>query len=112
MTDLHAQSGVVTSETLSLMIVLRVIQTMPMAVLENLQLAVMVILCAVDPVRQDLRKQSIQSVLMISQGLSQQFPVVDFDSKSMWLAVGHHSSDAGLKSDDEQEHRGASCDRR
>ena len=103
MTDLHAQSGVVTSETLSLMIVLRVIQTMPMAVLENLQLAVMVILCAVDPVRQDLRKQSIQSVLMISQGLSQQFPVVDFDSKSMWLAVGHHSSDAGLKSDDEQE---------
>jgi len=103
MTDLHAQSGVVTSETLSLMIVLRVIQTMPMAVLENLQLAVMVILCAADPVRQDLRKQSIQSVLMISQGLSQQFPIVDFDSKSMWLAVGHHSSDAGLKSDDEQE---------
>ena len=103
MTDLHAQTGAVTSETLSLMIVLRVIQTMPMAVLENLQLAVMVILCAADPVRQDLRKQSIQSVLMISQGLSQQFPVVDFDSKSMWLAVGHHSSDTGLKSDDEQE---------
>ena len=96
MTELHAQAGIVTSETLTLMTVLRVVQTMPMAVLENLELTVMVILCAADPVRQDLRKQSIQSVLMISQGLSQQFPIVDFDSKSMWLAVGHHPTDVGL----------------
>ena len=78
---------------MALVTVLKVVQRSPVMVLENLQLAVMVILCALDPVRPDIRKQSLQGVTMIVRGLCQQFPVVDFHSKSMWLAVGQHASD-------------------